>query len=218
MGVDKVAYRPNFPTGLHPRPRYTTGFAPTVPAEEIQLKPRKVLMKKYVFSGAAISKLKAAVSAGLNGSELLKRQPTRVEIVIGLSLSELLERVDQHEIELLNQLVHLLSDSDDTPLVTVQFNMFECGGLAIGLGVLHRILDAFSTFAFINAFAAISKLKAAVSGSEQLKRQPTRVEVMVALTWNTLMKVAEARNGHLRPSISRFAVNLRGIEDNTTDT
>ncbi|KAJ6991576.1 hypothetical protein NC653_019676 [Populus alba x Populus x berolinensis] len=79
-----IAYRPNFPTGLHPRPRYTTGFAPTVPAEEIQLKPRKVLMKKYVFSGAAISKLKAAVSAGLNGSELLKRQPTRVEIVIGL--------------------------------------------------------------------------------------------------------------------------------------
>lgn len=83
MGVDKVAYRPNFPTGLHLRPRYTTGFTPRVPAQEIQLKPRKVLMKKYVFSGAAISKLKAAVSAGLGGSELLKRQPTRVEIVIG---------------------------------------------------------------------------------------------------------------------------------------
>ncbi|KAL3583282.1 hypothetical protein D5086_014343 [Populus alba] len=71
---------------------------------------------------------------------------------------------------------------------------------------------------FVFDGTAISKLKAAVSGSEQLKRQPTRVEVMVALTWNTLMKVAEARNGHLRPSISRFAVNLRGIEDNTTDT
>jgi shikimate O-hydroxycinnamoyltransferase len=156
--------------------------------------------------------------------------------------------------------------------------MFECGGLAIGVGVPHRILDAFSAFAFINAFAgacrigidkveycpnfqqgsifpardmtnpinippqeilkanhkalvkrfvfdgaATSKLKAAVvnaslGGSELLKRQPTRVEVVVALTWNTLMKVAEARNGHLRPSISRFAVNLRGIEDNTTDT
>lgn len=74
-------------------------------------------------------------------------------VMIRESLSELLERVDQHEIELLNQLVHLLSDSDDTPLVTVQFNMFECGGLAIGVGVPHRILDAFSAFAFINAFA-----------------------------------------------------------------
>jgi len=84
MGVDKVAYRPNFPTGLHLRPRYMTVFTPRVPAQEIQLKPRKVLMKKYVFSGAAISKLKAAVSAGLGGSELLKRQLTRVEIVIGL--------------------------------------------------------------------------------------------------------------------------------------
>ncbi|KAL9339976.1 hypothetical protein Peur_066195 [Populus x canadensis] len=79
-----IAYRPNFPTGLHLRPRYMTGFTPRVPAQEIQLKPRKVLMKKYVFSGAAISKLKAAVSAGLGGSELLKRQLTRVEIVIGL--------------------------------------------------------------------------------------------------------------------------------------
>lgn len=76
---------------------------------------------------------------------------------------------------------------------------------------------------FVFDGAATSKLKAAVvnaslGGSELLKRQPTRVEVVVALTWNTLMKVAEARNGHLRPSISRFAVNLRGIEDNTTDT
>lgn len=71
---------------------------------------------------------------------------------------------------------------------------------------------------FVFDGTAISKLKAAVSGSELLKRQPTRVEVVVALTWDTLMKVAEARNGHLRPSISRFAVNLRGIEENTTDT
>jgi shikimate O-hydroxycinnamoyltransferase len=76
---------------------------------------------------------------------------------------------------------------------------------------------------FVFDGAATSKLKAAVvnaslGGSELLKRQPTRVEVVVALTWNTLMKVAEARNGHLRPSISRFAVNLRGIEDNTTNT
>jgi len=76
---------------------------------------------------------------------------------------------------------------------------------------------------FVFDGAATSKLKAAVvnaslGGSELLKRQPTRVEVVVELTWNTLMKVAEARNGHLRPSISRFAVNLHGIEDNTTDT
>jgi len=77
-----------------------------------------------------------------------------LEVHVNRSVSELLERVDQHEIELLNQLVHLQSDSDiDTPLVTVQFNVFECGGLAIGVGVPHRILDAFSAFAFINAFA-----------------------------------------------------------------
>jgi shikimate O-hydroxycinnamoyltransferase len=106
----------------------------------------EVLTLFYPLAGRYI-KDGASIDCNDKGAEYL-------EVHVNRSLSELLERVDQHEIELLNQLVHLLSDSDDTPLVsTVQFNMFECGGLAIGVGVPHRILDAFSAFAFINAFA-----------------------------------------------------------------
>lgn len=44
-----------------------------------------------------------------------------------------------------------------TPLVFVQVNMFDCGGLAIGLTFAHFIVDGISTIAFFNAWATACK-------------------------------------------------------------
>ncbi|CAK7322772.1 unnamed protein product [Dovyalis caffra] len=231
-------------------------------SKQLQKSLSEILTLFYPLGGRYI-KDDASIHCNDKGAEYL-------EVKVNSNLSQFLERKEHHETELLNQLVNLPSESDDTPLVTVQFNMFKCGGVAIGMGVSHRILDAFSAFGFINAFAtacrmgvdkvgyrptfqlaslcpprdmtgptprvpaqenqfkssnvvmkrfvfsgaAISKLKAAVSaglrGSELLKRQPTRVEVVIGLIWLALIKVAKARCGHWRPSILRFPVNIRG--------
>ncbi|KAI4340667.1 hypothetical protein MLD38_025477 [Melastoma candidum] len=49
-------------------------------------------------------------------------------------------------------------------VAAVQFNIFECGGVAIGIGVSHRVGDASSYFEFIRSWAGITR-----SGS--LKRE-----------------------------------------------
>ncbi|KAJ4845537.1 hypothetical protein Tsubulata_036625 [Turnera subulata] len=49
-------------------------------------------------------------------------------------------------------------ESDTTPLVIVQFNMFECGGVAIGACIAHRVADGLSCFNFIETWAKISRV------------------------------------------------------------
>ncbi|KAF3963496.1 hypothetical protein CMV_012123 [Castanea mollissima] len=171
--------------------------------------------------------------------------------------------------ELLNHLLPYPTTSATTPLALVQVNMFECGGLAIGLFCSHTIADGFSVTTFLNAWAracktsginevvhpsfdlpsffppreikimpaapptkpgtpneiitkrfvfngaAVSSLKAIAKvgayDSESLtKNQPSRVMVVTALIWKALIAVAQAKHGHLRPSILCHSLNLRG--------
>ncbi|OMO81441.1 Transferase [Corchorus olitorius] len=39
----------------------------------------------------------------------------------------------------------------------IQFNIFECGGIAVGLCITHKIGDALSLFTFVNLWAAIAR-------------------------------------------------------------
>ncbi|XAR49480.1 Acetyl-CoA-benzylalcohol acetyltransferase [Bertholletia excelsa] len=83
---------------------------------------------------------------------------------------ELLEaRVDQKlsnflhggpKIEELDQLVpweNGACDSASTPLVAVQINMFNCGGLIVGVQVSHKVADPTSVVSFINGWASASR-------------------------------------------------------------
>jgi len=193
-----------------------------------------------------------------------------LEAKVGGFLSQLLER-EERESEMASHLVAPLFQAENSPLVIVQFNMFECGGLAIGISITHRIADAFTIGTFINAWATacrigsekvhcrpsfqlgslfppkeilpsssgtapgtdikiirrrfvfdghtLSKLKALARGgdSEQLvKHHPSRVEVVTALIWMALIRVAQARHGHLRPSLLGLTFNMRGKTAMTT--
>jgi shikimate O-hydroxycinnamoyltransferase len=193
-----------------------------------------------------------------------------LEAKVGGFLSQLLER-EERESEMASHLVAPLFQTENSPLVIVQFNMFECGGLAIGISIAHRIADAFTIGTFINAWSTacrigsekvhcrpsfqlgslfppkempsssgtapgtdikiirrrfvfdghtLSKLKAIARGgdSEQLviKHHPSRVEVVTALIWMALIRVAQARHGHLRPSLLGLTFNMRGKTAMTT--
>lgn len=58
--------------------------------------------------------------------------------------------------EVTNLLPFGMDDIVDTPL-GVQLNVFECGGIAIGACMSHKIADAMSFFVFIQTWAAIAR-------------------------------------------------------------
>ncbi|KAK3195432.1 hypothetical protein Dsin_026742 [Dipteronia sinensis] len=74
-------------------------------------------------------------------------------------LSQILQ--GQFEVNELNRFVvpdNQLEESATNPLVAVQINIFNCGGIAIGLRTSHRIIDAFTSSLFTNAWAKACKI------------------------------------------------------------
>ncbi|KAH7572832.1 hypothetical protein JRO89_XS03G0021300 [Xanthoceras sorbifolium] len=58
------------------------------------------------------------------------------------------------------QLKHFIPvqfESPSSPLLAVQCNMFECGGVAIALSISHRIVDGFVFSKFIDSWATTSR-------------------------------------------------------------
>ncbi|KAK7349498.1 hypothetical protein VNO77_06914 [Canavalia gladiata] len=148
-----------------------------------------------------------------------------------------------------------------TYVTNIQVNIFECGGIAIGMCISHRILDgaALSTFLkgwterargcnqltqpnfiasslfptnslwlkdlsmdmwgsllkqgkwvtkrFLFRNLDIATLKAQILGTTN--SYPTRLEIVSAILWKSLMALSKARFGTQRPSLVTHLVNLR---------
>ncbi|CAK7327570.1 unnamed protein product [Dovyalis caffra] len=63
------------------------------------------------------------------------------------------------QLELLNQLLpcqpfSYVSDPEAAALVAVQVNKFDCGGIALGLCLSHKVIDGVSGSTFLNSWAA----------------------------------------------------------------
>jgi len=80
-----------------------------------------------------------------------------LEARVSGSLSQLLER-EEFKTEMWSRLVPRVLQPENSPLVTIQINMFECGGLAIGTCVAHRIADAYTVGTFINTWATACRI------------------------------------------------------------
>ncbi|GFY89418.1 hypothetical protein Acr_06g0013580 [Actinidia rufa] len=132
--------------------------------------------------------------------------------------------------ELLDQLVPGdggVGDSATAPLAAIQLNVFDCGGVVVGVSISHKVADAFSIIKFVNGWATANRdgikgvicpnfnlgsifptLVAAAGGSAP--RPPTGVEVVAALIWKALIGIAQVKHGHLRASLLVHPLNLRG--------
>lgn len=77
-----------------------------------------------------------------------------VQARVHCQLSEFLE--DARPGQLNRFLPYKLDDVRDLP-AAVQVNFFDCGGIAIGLCISHKIADALSFFTFLNSWAAIAR-------------------------------------------------------------
>ncbi|KAJ4837310.1 hypothetical protein Tsubulata_047626 [Turnera subulata] len=229
------------------------GLNTTEKSELLKRSLSEALTLFYPLAGRYI-KDKLLVDCNDNGAEYLEAQ-------VSGSMSQLL---DEGNSELQAKWLTLLApdpvESESNPLALVQFNMFECGGVAIGLSLAHRVADGSSVFTFMDTWAkicrmgigniqfcpsfelcsffpqrdastpfkrteaaddklttkrlvfntaAISNLKAIASSTGTLKYQPTRVEVVLAFMWMSVIRLAKARHGHLRPSLLSIPVNMR---------
>uniref|UniRef100_A0A2N9HG74 Uncharacterized protein n=1 Tax=Fagus sylvatica TaxID=28930 RepID=A0A2N9HG74_FAGSY len=75
-----------------------------------------------------------------------------LEAQVSGQLAQLLQ--EEHvKVEVLNHLAPYVMPSASTPLALVQVNMFECGGLAIGLLISHTMIDGIAMTTFLNAWA-----------------------------------------------------------------
>ncbi|KAL3729958.1 hypothetical protein ACJRO7_027026 [Eucalyptus globulus] len=61
------------------------------------------------------------------------------------------------DLDLFNSLSKFPLPAPNTPLVIVQVNSFNCGGLAIGLSFSHKIGDMYTMATFMNSWATVCR-------------------------------------------------------------
>lgn len=101
----------------------------------------KTLTHFYPLGGRI--KGNTVVECNDDGAEFVKAR-------VNCYLSDILEN---QEVEILEQFLpaEILSKEAGTgPLLLVQVNLFECGGMAIGFSISHKIADASTLSTFIN--------------------------------------------------------------------
>ncbi|KAE8663865.1 BAHD acyltransferase [Hibiscus syriacus] len=77
-----------------------------------------------------------------------------VEALVKCKLSDVLNNPVPKE---LNKLLPFEIHGDHKILLGIQFNVFDCGGIGIGVCVSHKIGDALSFFSFVKKWAAIAR-------------------------------------------------------------
>ncbi|KAJ4837332.1 hypothetical protein Tsubulata_051225 [Turnera subulata] len=120
-------------------------------SEQLQKSLAETLTLFYPLAGRYI-RHKRSIDCNDEGAEYLEAE-------VSGTLSQLLGKGG---VELrsgwLNNLVPDPEESDNTPLVMVQFNTFTCGGVAIGVCVAHRAADGSSVFNFMDSWAKVSRM------------------------------------------------------------
>ncbi|XP_008226087.1 PREDICTED: BAHD acyltransferase At5g47980-like [Prunus mume] len=90
-----------------------------------------------------------------------------IESQVNCPISKILENPD---FEILKQLLPTAVKSKQSEaghLLLVQVNLFECGGLTIGVNISHKVADAFTLSTFIKSWATIA-LGSASTASDQV--------------------------------------------------
>ncbi|ESQ34047.1 hypothetical protein EUTSA_v10007649mg [Eutrema salsugineum] len=77
-----------------------------------------------------------------------------VEAKAGCDMSQILENPNPYELDMF--LPFKFDEVGDVPL-KIQLTFFECGGLALGIGLCHKLCDAMSGLIFIRSWAAFAR-------------------------------------------------------------
>ncbi|KAK4758101.1 hypothetical protein SAY87_019402 [Trapa incisa] len=130
---------------------YTNHHEPLTPDElsrRLKISMSKTLTHFYPFTGRVINNLH--IECTDQGAEFL-------EAKVSCCLSDILK---QPNLTLLDKLIPIdifSKEARDGPLLLVQANFFECGGLVVGICISHKQADAATLCTFVNLWAEEAK-------------------------------------------------------------
>ncbi|XP_038685637.1 stemmadenine O-acetyltransferase-like [Tripterygium wilfordii] len=116
--------------------------------QRLKISLSEALTQYYHFAGKFIDQ--TSIECNDQGAEF-------VEARVNCSLSDVLEQLDISQLEKLFSVDPRTLVTTEDFLVTVQANVFECGGMAIAICVTHKIVDAGSYYTFVEKWAAIAR-------------------------------------------------------------
>ncbi|BFG28783.1 hypothetical protein CerSpe_150570 [Prunus speciosa] len=105
----------------------------------------KTLTHFYPLAGRI--KGDAVIECNDDGAEFAKAR-------VKCTISEILEHPDPEMLRRFLAVEHESSESVTGTLLRVQINLFECGGMAIGLSISHKFADTSTLSTFINCWTA----------------------------------------------------------------
>ncbi|XP_028948877.2 salutaridinol 7-O-acetyltransferase-like [Malus sylvestris] len=129
-----------------------------------------------------------------------------LEAQVNCPMSKILDKPDS---EILTQLIPTPMRSKQAQvghLVLVQANVFECGGLAIGVSISHKVADALANSKFIESWAEIARCTASTTDHHVVL--PTEFGVAA-----TLFPPQEFFNSPLRRKLTRKFCGFYHDED-----
>ncbi|GJX67183.1 transferase, chloramphenicol acetyltransferase-like domain protein [Tanacetum coccineum] len=110
----------------------------------------KTLTRLYPLAGRYVDGMKT-VECNDEGAQFIHAK-VNIKLHDFLGLEENVELVD--ELILFKSGVPLVFSD---PLLVIQVTMFECGGLAVGVSVAHKIADASTICTFLNEWASMNR-------------------------------------------------------------
>ncbi|KAE8736338.1 Detected protein of unknown function [Hibiscus syriacus] len=109
-------------------------------------------------------------------------------------------------------------------LLGIQFNVFDCGGIGIGVCVSHKIGDALSFFSFVKTWAAIARGETKITApnfesallfpprnlpDNSSQTHPTRVEALSVFIWERLFTAVGENSTSDKLFLISHLVNIR---------
>ncbi|CAK7338648.1 unnamed protein product [Dovyalis caffra] len=99
-------------------------------------------------------------SGRINDNLFIDKYEEGVPFVETRVKSDLFDFLKDPQLELLNQFLpssscqpYCLHYQTNTPLLAIQLNMFDCGGIALGFSCSHKIIDGRTASAFLNSWS-----------------------------------------------------------------
>lgn len=138
-------------------------YPPSDRSRHLEESLAQILPQFYPLAGRYIKK-NHSVDCRDQGAEFVQAQAVGSE-----SLADL---VAEREADRLNHLLpcgfHQVDESPTDPLLSIQVTGLRCGGVAIGISISHRILDASSVGTFIASWSNASTTPKCNSGDEKI--------------------------------------------------
>ncbi|KAH6788477.1 hypothetical protein C2S51_003483 [Perilla frutescens var. frutescens] len=134
---------------LYYQPDYNTNTMKETLMKRLEESLAEILPHFYPFAGRYIKK-DHLVDCSDQGAEIVAAN-------VELELRQIIDNPSPKELNDLLPHESGAADEEEDPILSIQINKFKCGGIAIGICISHRIIDASSLGTFISAWTKASR-------------------------------------------------------------